>query len=231
MSTSQNGYKAGDRDEIGIETATVPGTPVQLPIRKGDVTAVLLYVAERFHKEVQPLRAGWCWGYAYRPVRGQTTTLSNHASGTAIDLNAPNFPRGVRTSSCMTAKQIAACRKIVRDCDGVIRWGGDYHTTPDAMHFEIDANVTRLAALARKIESEKQPAPRDVKKAVYRAVGATVTPVPSDYLVARRKCRRNPLKHRTMIRNVRRALGLSTLLPIWNSAIDRAAEKVGFPRA
>lgn len=151
MATSQNGYLAG---RSKVKTITVPGTDVQLPIRSGDVEVVLTYVAVQFHKTVQPLRKGWCWGYAYRPVRGRTTGLSNHASGTAIDLNAPNFPYKVPTTRCMTAKQINACRKIVKDLQGVVRWGGDYVNAPDdAMHFEINASpaeVKRVANLIRK---------------------------------------------------------------------------------
>lgn len=149
---SQNGWPVVGSDKIA--SYLVPGTTVKLPVRRGDVATVLIYVARRFHKEVQPLHYCWCWGYAVRAVRGQTNGYSNHASGTAIDLNAPNFPLGTRN---MTSRQRLAVAKIVADCriDGkpVVRAGAFYSTRPDEMHFEIIAGPTLVARLAAKIRA------------------------------------------------------------------------------
>ena len=68
MPTSQNGYSAGDRSVI--HSVTVPGTDVVLPVRTGPAGDILVYVAARYHREVEPLRAPDgvldCWGYADR---------------------------------------------------------------------------------------------------------------------------------------------------------------------
>lgn len=168
--TSQNGWPVLHRPTSKIATYTVNGTDQRLPVRVGDVATVLLYVAERWHNEVEPLHTGWCWGYADRTIRGSTTTASNHASGTAIDINAPAHPMGVATAKTMTAKQIAAARKIVKDCDGVMRWGGDYVNRPDAMHWEIVKGSAAVSALAKKIRAEKEA------KTPTTSVSATLGP-------------------------------------------------------
>ena len=64
MTVSQNGWPANrDKTAIGVVNVKVPGTDVDFPqgIKSGDVTTVLLYVAEQFHKTVEPLRQ-WSGG-------------------------------------------------------------------------------------------------------------------------------------------------------------------------
>lgn len=158
MSTSQNGWPVIDRakNPEKIATYTVPGTQVRLPLLVGDAATCLLYVAERFHNEVEKLTAGWCWGFAARNVKGSTTVASNHSSGTAEDLNAPAHPLATLPTKNFTAKQIAAVHKILADCDGVIRWGGDYSGRKDGMHFEINAGSAKVKALAIKIRKERE---------------------------------------------------------------------------
>ncbi len=77
--------------------------------------------------------------------------LSNHSSGTAIDLNAPRHPLG--TSGTFSATQRSHIRSILNSCNGVVRWGGDYSGRKDEMHFEINVRPgdARLAALAQRI--------------------------------------------------------------------------------
>ena len=117
-------------------------------MRRGDVSTILRYVANRFDREVENLRSGWCWGWAYRRIRNGSQ-YSNHASGTAIDVNAPEHPLGV--AGTFSAAQVRKIRAILAACDGVVRWGGNYSGRKDEMHFEInkrpgDPAVRRLAA-------------------------------------------------------------------------------------
>ena len=159
MSTSQNGWSANDRSVIA--TYTVPGTAQKISMRRGDVATVLLYVASRYDREVEPLHVGWCWGYAERNIRGSSTTLSNHASGTAIDLNAPAHPLGTEPTSNYSSSEISAVHRILDACviDGVrvVRWGGDYSGRKDGMHFEINADAAHVARLASALLNPPQP--------------------------------------------------------------------------
>lgn len=147
MGESQNGWSV---DLTGNLQDRTPVHGVSFPngVRRGDAATVLFYVADRFHREVEPLRPGWCWGWYVKTIEGSKAT-SNHASGTAIDLNAPNHPIGRRNT--FTPAQEARIHAILGDCDRVVRWGGDYSGRPDEMHFEINANAARVAALADRI--------------------------------------------------------------------------------
>lgn len=150
---SQNSWTANDRGVIA--SYQLPGGRVAL--RAGDVSVVLLWVANRFHETVEPLRWPGVWGYAERAIRGSTTTLSNHASGTAVDLNAPAHPLAQRGT--FSRVQVAAIRNIVDYCEGVIRWGGDYTSRADEQHFEINAGAAAVARIAEKIRRAATPSP------------------------------------------------------------------------
>ncbi|GAB1642522.1 M15 family metallopeptidase [Krasilnikovia sp. MM14-A1259] len=161
MSTSQNGWPV-DSDGSHEDRAPIYGD-VRVPngIRAGDVATVLRWAAQRYHETVEPLVPGTCWGWFVKPIEG-TRIVSNHASGTAIDLNADKHPMGVAAARTMTAKQIAACRAIVRASGGVVRWGGDYTGRPDPMHWEIVGSPAATAALATKLRTPAvQPVQED----------------------------------------------------------------------
>jgi putative peptidoglycan binding protein/D-alanyl-D-alanine carboxypeptidase-like protein len=148
--TSQNGWPAGTSSTVPLAGLTVGAATFPAGVRSGQVHTVLGYVARRFDREVEALVKGWCWGHAYRPIRG-ASTLSNHASGTAIDCNAPRHPLG--RSGTFSSAQRARIQAILADCDGVVRWGGSYSGRKDEMHFEINVRPgdARLAALVRRI--------------------------------------------------------------------------------
>jgi hypothetical protein len=147
MSTSQNGWSV--INSAALDKSPVPGTDIVLVpgVRAGSVATILKYVAAEFHKRVQHIKNPGCWGYANRPIVGGKDT-SNHASGTAIDLNAPQHPMG--KIGTFNQDQVNTIHAIVRECGGVVRWGGDYSGRKDEMHFEIigsSAEVDRVAAL------------------------------------------------------------------------------------
>lgn len=143
MPTSQNGYSANDRSVIS--TRLIPGTTVRVAIRNGPAGDLLLYAAGRWDREVEDIDQGADdWGYAERPIRG-SDELSNHASGTALDINATRHPLGQDPSLSFTAEQRTAIRHILADCRGALRWGGDYRGRKDGMHLEVVADERRCA--------------------------------------------------------------------------------------
>ncbi|MET7989859.1 M15 family metallopeptidase [Amycolatopsis sp. NPDC005232] len=144
MPTSQNGYTA----PITPVGRALPGGSV--PLRAGATGDLLAWVGRQFHARVEPLIWPGCWGYAYRDVRG-ATDLSNHASGTALDLNAPKHPLGTSPSANYTSAQIATIHAIVAQTSGCVRWGGDYVGRKDPMHFEIVASEAACAAVLARL--------------------------------------------------------------------------------
>lgn len=166
---SQNGWSANDRSCIA--SYSLPGGKVAL--RKGDVSVVLLWCALRWHETVEPLVWPGVWGYAERMIRGSSENLSNHASGTAIDVNAPQHPLGTDPRANFSALEIAAIHAIIDFCEGVVRWGGDYTGRKDGMHLEIVGNAAQVARIAEKIRRRReQPAV---------VVPAKTPPLPSFY--------------------------------------------------
>lgn len=152
MTVSQNGWPANRRDLVSARY--VPGTGVRLVVRNGAAGDLLLEVAAVFDLLVVSIEGvADDWGYAERPVRG-STAISNHASGTAIDLNATCWPLGRPATVYLDAKQIDIVRSIVAATGGVVRWGGDYTGRKDPMHFEIndgmdEADCARALAALR----------------------------------------------------------------------------------
>jgi D-alanyl-D-alanine carboxypeptidase-like protein len=143
MATSQNGWSV-DPKRVKV---IIGGVELLGGVRAGDVATVLEYVATQFDKRVERLIEGHCWGYASRPIRGQSTGYSNHASATAVDLNAPEHGRGKRGT--FSPKQVAEIHEILREVRGAVRWGGDYSTgMVDEMHFEIIAGATFIGTVA-----------------------------------------------------------------------------------
>lgn len=144
---SQNGFPANDR--TAVTSRLIPGTQVRVAVRNGPAGDLLLYAASRWDREVEDIDNGRGglddWGYAERPIRGSATVLSNHASGTALDLNATRHPLGQDPALSFTAEQRAAVRRILADCRGALRWGGDYTGRKDGMHLEVVADEYRCA--------------------------------------------------------------------------------------
>jgi hypothetical protein len=148
MARSQNGWTAPPPSLANLSWITGK-------VRSGDVYTVFNYLCERFNAEVEKINRAWSWGYAYRDIRG-STTLSNHASGTAVDLNSPAHPLG--PSGTFSAKQTAAIQEILRDLEGKVRWGGNYRTDrKDEMHFGIHTDAAGLRPLAAKIKAGQMP--------------------------------------------------------------------------
>src|SRR5215207_7471882 len=112
MVTSQNGYIANDITRTQVYV--IPGTTRSVRLRKGSPGRLLVHLAAWFDKAIESIDNDKImddWGYAERPIRGSTTTLSNHASGTALDLNATQHPLGVR-GTFSTAQALAIRTKL-----------------------------------------------------------------------------------------------------------------------
>ena len=150
MLTSYNGWPASkDQAEIGIRSYLVPGTHRKLRCASA-VAPLLIGFAAEFHSLIEPIDDDGLddWGYAYRDVRGVPGKLSNHASGSAIDLNATKHPLGA--VSTFDAAKVPMLRALAKKYG--LTWGGDYKNRKDEMHFEISIDAVKAAALITKIQ-------------------------------------------------------------------------------
>lgn len=153
MSTSQNGWPALTSSSGYLHTWTIPGASgtTRLRMRNGSAGFLLAHLALWFDAKVEELVEPLLddWAYAYRPVRGYSSTLSNHSSGTAIDLNATDHPLGV--DGTFTAAETRLIHRRLELYAGAIRWGGDYQGRRDAMHFEVNAPLRACERVARQL--------------------------------------------------------------------------------
>jgi hypothetical protein len=154
MAISQNGYRANDPGVVSRRP--VAGTDVGLTVRTGAPGDLLLHWAAWFDRNVENIdnARGHLddWGFAERPIRGSTTTLSNHASGTAIDLNATKHPLGkLRRRPSRPGRSQAdprGAREVPRAASG---GAGTTTAARTSMHFEIMASEQRCAAMLAKL--------------------------------------------------------------------------------
>jgi hypothetical protein len=147
--TSYNGYPASkDPAEIGIKSYPVKGTDRKLRCAES-VGPLLATFAAEFHELIEPIDEGTFddWGYAFRMVRGSTDRLSCHSSGTAIDLNATKHPLG--KAGTFPAEKIPMLRALAKKYG--LKWGGDFKSRPDDMHFEVEVSSAKAKELITKL--------------------------------------------------------------------------------
>ena len=147
--TSPNGWPASeDRKALGIESFVVPGTKIKLACAKA-VAPLLVNFAKDFHEWVEPIDEGQLddWGYAFRMTRGSDKVLSNHSSGTAIDLNAIKHPLG--KSNTFNQAQRNTITLLITKYG--LAWGGNYKRRKDDMHFEIALNQEQVKTKIKEL--------------------------------------------------------------------------------
>lgn len=154
MAVSQNNWPVIDS---GTSKYLAPMPYIIGKVRKdGGVLELFTDLAVWFDAYVEDLDKGRDdWGYNYRPIRGQSTGFSNHASGTAVDFNAMIHPRG--KTNTFSPDQQEKIRKRLREVyKGTIRWGGDYDprlSKKDDMHFEINGSESEIRAVLKTLKT------------------------------------------------------------------------------
>ena len=147
--TSPNGWPASeDRKAIGIQSFAIPDTSLKIACAK-DVAPILVAFCQDFHGWVEPIDEGQLddWGYAFRMTRGFDKILSNHASGTAIDLNATKHPLG--KSNTFTKQQSNTIQLLIVKYG--LSWGGNYKRRKDEMHFEIALDKAQVQTKIKEL--------------------------------------------------------------------------------
>ena len=151
-SVSENGWRMCNRDEC--EVVTVAGMSV--PLRSGDAATILEAWMRWYHEHVEPIDRykpidDWGWSL------NNDVATSNHLSGTAVDINATQYPWGRRV---MPADRIARVRTGLALFEGAVFWGADWDRA-DEMHYQIGwpERDPRVGAIAEKIRAGQLGAP------------------------------------------------------------------------
>ncbi|WP_418061798.1 M15 family metallopeptidase [Pimelobacter simplex] len=149
--TSQNGWPAlaDGSDRLHVWTIPARTGEVRVRMRSGSAGFLLAHFVLWWSERLEPVRGAVLddWGWAYRPVRG-ALVLSNHASGTAVDVNATAYPLGTER---MPAPMVRRVRRRLRLYGGCVGWGGDYRVRKDQMHLEIARDLLACEQVARRL--------------------------------------------------------------------------------
>ena len=152
MASSQNGWPASpDRNSIDIISIEVEGCKTKFAVAKKVAPIFKAFLAE-FNEKVEKIDKGQDdWGFAFRQVRGSTDMLSNHASGTAVDVNALKHP--LNAKGTFRPEQETVIRELCNKYG--LRWGGDYKNRKDEMHFEITESPKEVKARIKRLGLDK----------------------------------------------------------------------------
>lgn len=152
MTKSQNGWTALVSGSKLLHRWRIPtkNGVRELTLREGSAGFLLCHFAMFLSDRVEPIVGGQLddWGHAYREIRGDDD-VSNHASGTAVDLNALQHPLGV--DGTWTEAQEELMRDRLQMYRGCIRAGFDYSGRVDPMHFELNRDLPACEAQARAL--------------------------------------------------------------------------------
>ena len=150
---SSNGWPASkDRAELGIKSFSIKGSKTKIACAEA-VAPLLVGFLEEFHQLIEPIDEGTLddWGYAFRMIRGSEDRLSNHSSGTAIDVNATQHPLG--KIGTFPSEKVPMIRALATKYG--LKWGGDYSGRKDEMHFEVILTPAKVAERIKKLKESK----------------------------------------------------------------------------
>ena len=157
MIKSQNGWPASaDRNAIHVKNYIIPGAKRHLSCAKA-VAPILVGFAAWFHKYIEPIDKGEIYddfGYATPKLIPGSNVYSNHASGTAVDLNSSIHIW--HKKGTFKPVKVVKLHLLLRKYG--LRWGGDYKYSTDEMHFEIVENAAQVKA---RIIKMKLPTPKE----------------------------------------------------------------------
>jgi hypothetical protein len=204
----------------------------------GDVTTVMAYLIGRLHNEVEPMmkdpntgQLGYgCWGYSYRDNVNNPGQLSNHASATAIDYNAPRHPNNTSTGPNGGGGWTGAqYRQIMDILNGPLQGSVNWLTQNDPMHFDIRVNASQLAKVAASLGGSIPPVPvppddwfdmatrQDLDDAIMAAIPAIAVAVWTQNVSDRPA---NDLLNSAAVNAERAAAGIGDLpVNVWTTAI------------
>jgi hypothetical protein len=153
---SQNGWPASaNASAIDIVEFPVNLQSGQKKIRLARAAGrSLVEMIEWWDRNIEPVTM--IGGWNYREIRGYEGSgkLSNHSSGTAIDINWDKHP-------------LAAVGTIPADKVGLLRyeatkrglrWGGDYRNRKDEMHFEVNLTPQQFGLEQKALDVAREGA-------------------------------------------------------------------------
>lgn len=131
---SENGWRMVNRDDCAL----IQGLAFMdtAPVRKGYAFEALSAWAHWYDANVPGEIVSPTWGWSATNDVGN----SNHLSGTALDINATQYPWGGSTMAQRYPDRVAAIRRGLAEFEGIIFWGADWDRK-DEMHFQLNGGT------------------------------------------------------------------------------------------
>lgn len=152
MASSQNGWPALPAGSALLHQWKIPANNglIKVTLRSGSAGFLLAHYTLWYSEVIEDVTSKVLddWGWAYRVIRDDEA-LSNHASGTAVDLNALLHPLGVKGT--LTPDELTKIRQKLRQYQGCLRAGAFYNGRVDEMHTEIDKPLAFVESVAREL--------------------------------------------------------------------------------
>lgn len=126
---SENGWRMCNRDECDLVRIPELYLTETAPLRTGPPLVILGAWLYWYDRNVEEITTN-VWGWSATNDVGD----SNHLSGTAVDINAPQYPWGQRV---MPKDRIAKIREGLRLFEGTVVWGADWQRA-DEMHYQMN---------------------------------------------------------------------------------------------
>ena len=157
MTLTESGFEALHSGDPRLRVVTIPTKthPTRLTLRWGSGALIVAHFVLAYDDEIEPIygRTTDDWSYAYRDVRGWST-VSDHADGMTVDLNALKHPLGVPNT--FTSEKRAKIHSLLNHYDDALYWGGDYQHRKDEMHFGCQGTYPHLEKVARGLLDSKR---------------------------------------------------------------------------
>lgn len=125
---SENGWRMCNVDECSLPSVSLEYMNAAW-IRRGAPLTILSAWLKYYDDNIAPI-VSTVWGWS----RENDVSTSNHLSGTALDINAPQWPWGVRAMPKDLKDRI---RKGLSLFEGTVFWGADWDRA-DEMHFQMN---------------------------------------------------------------------------------------------
>ena len=131
---SENGWRMCNRDECTLITGLQFMDTA--PVRKGYAAEALSAWAHWYDQNVPGEIVSPTWGWSAT----NDVATSNHLSGTALDINAPQYPWGGDRMARVFPNRVSAIRRGIKEFEGNIFWGADW-SRKDEMHFQLNGGT------------------------------------------------------------------------------------------
>ncbi|ANT42203.1 lysin A [Mycobacterium phage ToneTone] len=153
----ENGWPECDLSDC--DYATVPGTPLRLPFRKGHPFIILQAFLRDLNEFVEPLMNARGATDEGSWTDNNSVYTSNHKGATAFDYNWSDHPMGNALagwhgSVLISGEQEPAVRELLRyyTYRGIqlVWWGNDWYSPKDSMHFQMGYDTVNNPAIVQE---------------------------------------------------------------------------------